>query len=143
MGSASVPGFVKVLTDGTLTLIGAVSGFGGDGILVAGGGFPVADPGTVENAGTIIQEQANSTSTIAVALTNDSGGVINAESGTLDLTGGLTNNGELELSGGTIDVSTAVTGSGTVLFSGAGSLGLAQPTGFNQLISGYRDDRYA
>ena len=137
MGSASVPGFVKVLTDGTLTLIGAVSGFGGDGILVAGGGFPVADPGTVENAGTIIQEQANSTSTIAVALTNDSGGVINAESGTLDLTGGLTNNGELELSGGTIDVSTAVTGSGTVLFSGAGSLGLAQPTGFNELISGF------
>ena len=96
MGSASVPGFVKVLTDGTLTLIGAVSGFGGDGILVAGGGFPVADPGTVENAGTIIQEQANSTSTIAVALTNDSGGVINAESGTLDLTGGGSSAGTMQ-----------------------------------------------
>ena len=98
MGSASVPGFVKVLTDGTLTLIGAVSGFGGDGILVAGGGFPVADPGTVENAGTIIQEQANSTSTIAVALTNDSGGVINAESGTLDLTGGGSSAAQCRLS---------------------------------------------
>ena len=71
MGSASVPGFVKVESTGTLTLIGALNGFGGDGIFVAGGGFPVADPGTVENAGTIIQEEASSTSTIAVGLTND------------------------------------------------------------------------
>ena len=41
MGSASVPGFIKVLSGGTLTLFGGVSGFGPTGIFVAGGGFPV------------------------------------------------------------------------------------------------------
>ena len=133
MGSASVPGFVKVESTGTLTLIGALNGFGGDGIFVAGGGFPVADPGTVENAGTIIQEEASSTSTIAVGLTNDSSGTVNVESGTLDLTGGATNNGKFETTGGTLDVTTAVSGAGTVSISGGGVAEFGST--FNQNVS--------
>ena len=75
--------------------------------------------GTVTNEGTYVLDN-NLTSAIAVAFNNT--GIVNVEAGVLKLTGGLTNNGELEVSGGKIDVTTAVTGSGgTVSVTGGGT----------------------
>ena len=64
-------------------------------------------------------------------------GIVNVEAGTLELSGGLTNNGELQISGGALDVTTAISGSGSVLFSGAGTFALANRTGFSESIGGF------
>ena len=93
--------------------------------------------GAVSNAGTFEKTVGTGTTTVSAVFTNNASGVINAASGTLKLTGGLTNNGELEVSGGMLDVTTAISGTGTVLFSGTGTFELAQLSGFGETIGGF------
>ena len=112
LGSASAQGFVYIASDGSLTLAGSDT----DNISGSGQG------GTVENAGMLIVEGTGSS--ISVALTNDSTGTINVESGTLDLSGGGSNSGTLEIASGavveitnntfTLDTGTVVEGLGTL-----------------------------
>jgi large repetitive protein len=104
-------GFVHVLSDGTLTIYGQG---GGTSVTDNGGGSLTID-------GTLIGDSGSGAMTVSVPVTNETGGVIDAQSGALDLTGGLTNNGTLETTGGTVDVTAAVSGTGSVSISGGGT----------------------
>ena len=93
-------GLVKILAGGELAIWGAVSGFGQNGIITTGNGG-----GSVENFGTLVVQGATSQATISVGLTNETGGMIDVQSGTLDLTGGGSSAGTLQTeSGATLEI---------------------------------------
>src|SRR6185295_19949615 len=83
LGSTTAPGHVDIESGGSLTIWGSTH-FGGNGIFNSGNGNPLANPGDVDNAGDLIVKGSSSQLvTINVPLTNESGGVIDAQGGTL------------------------------------------------------------
>jgi hypothetical protein len=93
-----------------------------------------AGGGTIVNAGVLKKTGGTGTSTLGVALVNSGGGIVQAQSGTLDLAGGGSASGTFEVSanatlqfgGGTYMLSSgSVTGAGTVLISSAGTVNVS------------------
>jgi hypothetical protein len=136
LGMPSAPGIVNILSGGTLAIWGAVQGYGGDGIYNEGNGFPLANPGYLENAGTLIGEGGGSTGTINVGVINDASGTIDVQSGTLDLAGGGSSSGILQDEAG----ATLEFGGGSFTLARVAAQCCGQPDG-QQCNSDYRPRR--
>ena len=79
LGSSSAPGLVKILSGATLAVWGWYRGLCGNGIYNAGSGHPLANPGYVDNAGSLIAEGSGSTATINVRVTNEATGTVDVQ----------------------------------------------------------------
>jgi hypothetical protein len=102
-----------------------------------GGGLYIAyynyGPGAVDNLGTFVKSGSAALSTIDVAFNNS--GVVNVESGTLELNGAFTNNGALNVDGGAAAVQGAATGVGSASVGEGGSLTFDAAVAAGQTIS--------
>ena len=92
-------------------------------------------PGVVDNLGTFIKSGLASVSTIAAAF--DNSGTVDVESGTLDLSGGVTGAGAFQIGNQAgLEFGASVAGGTATFQSGVGQLTLDDPADFHAEIAG-------
>ncbi|MGZ5873049.1 MAG: beta strand repeat-containing protein, partial [Bradyrhizobium sp.] len=119
LNGVTVAGGSKVTAAvGTLDLTGTITNTGGEIDAALGGTLDlenvIVNGGTLGGAGTITTAAGNADSTLN-GVTIGSGSKVTAAVGTLDLTGTITNNGEIDAAlGGTLDLENATINGGTL-----------------------------
>ena len=113
------------ITSGSkFTLTGADSGIGSQGTA------------SITNAGTINQSGPTGLDTISVGMTNT--GLIDAVTGTLALTGGVSGTGTMQIeSGGTLELGQTLNSSQSVVFNGANATLILEKPASIKLVTGF------